>query len=322
MELGYDIAKGAEIIKSGGLVAFPTETVYGLGADGLNAQALAKIFEAKQRPTFDPLILHISSLDQLPIVLKQPIDSRFYKLAETFWPGPLTIVHEKSEAVPYLATSNLPTVAIRIPEHPIALELIRLAKTPIAAPSANLFGRLSPTSAQHVAQQLSHIDYIIDGGNTRFGVESTIVALQENNVIEILRPGAITQPMLKKAMPECDVILKAHHNLPNAPGMLDSHYAPQKPLTLHDSIIENNNLSTALLMPNAAKPVKNSAGRVIYLSKNGDLIEMASNLFAALHTLEDDQSIESIMAERIAEEGIGIAIMDRLKKASFKYKTI
>lgn len=321
MEIGYDIAKAAAIIKNGGLVAFPTETVYGLGGNGLDAKSIAKIFEAKKRPSFDPLILHISSLDQLQKVLKQPVDERFYQLAETFWPGPLTIVTEKSEIVPYLATSNLETVAIRMPEHPIALELIRLADTPIAAPSANLFGRLSPTSAQHVAQQLTTIDYILDGGSTRFGVESTIISLMPNNEIEILRPGAITLPMIKMAMPQCSVIIKDKHDLPNAPGMLDSHYSPQKPLILYDSIPLNNNSRIALLLPNASEPVMQNAGKTVYLSKTGDGIEMASNLFAALHTLEDDPSIDIIYAQTLPETGINIAIMDRLKKASFKWKT-
>lgn len=320
MEIGYDIAKAASIIKSGGLVAFPTETVYGLGGDGLNVTSIAKIFDAKKRPSFDPLILHISSLDQLSRVLKHPVDERFYQLAETFWPGPLTIVTEKSEEVPYLATSNLDTVAIRMPEHPIALELIRLSGTPIAAPSANLFGRLSPTTAEHVAQQLTNIDYILDGGGTQFGVESTIVQLLPNNEIEILRPGAITKPMLKNAMPNCVISIKAKHELPNAPGMLDSHYAPQKPLYLFDKMPINENTAVALLMPNASEPVNYSAGKVIYLSKNGDSIEMASNLFAALHTLEDDTTVHEIHAKVLPEEGIAIAIMDRLRKASFKWK--
>lgn len=320
MEIGHNIEKAAEIIINGGLVSFPTETVYGLGGDGLNPKAIAKIFEAKKRPSFDPLILHISSLDQLDRVLKKPIDQRFIQLAETFWPGPLTIVHEKSEAVPFLATSNLNTVAIRMPEHPIALELIRLANTPVAAPSANLFGRLSPTTAQHVAQQLTSIDYILDGGNTRYGVESTIVFLANNNTVEILRPGAITAPMLKIALPTQNIIIREKHELPNAPGMLDSHYAPQKPLLLFDVVPENNDGSTALLLPNASLPVKNSAGRVIYLSQNGDGIEMASNLFSALHSLEDDPMVKRIHAQSLPEDGIAIAIMDRLNKASFKWK--
>ncbi len=319
MEIGYNIAKAAAIIREGGLVAFPTETVYGLGGNGLDVKSIAKIFAAKQRPSFDPLILHISSLDQLPRVLQQPIDPRFYQLAEVFWPGPLTIVAQKSDNVPYLATSNLETVAVRMPEHPVALQLIREANTPIAAPSANLFGRLSPTTAQHVAQQLTTIDYIIDGGNTRFGVESTIVQLLPNNQIEILRPGAITLLMVQTAMPQCVVSIKKHHELPNAPGMLDSHYAPQKPLHLFNRVPTNSNHAIALLLPNASKPVI-SSGRVIYLSKNGDEIEMASNLFAALHTLEDDPTVEAIHAQILPEEGIAIAIMDRLRKASFKYK--
>ena len=320
MEIGYNIEKAAEIIKDGGLVSFPTETVYGLGGDGLNPKAIAKIFEAKMRPSFDPLILHISSLDQLDKVLKKPIDKRFIQLAESFWPGPLTIVHEKSEAVPYLATSNLNTVAIRMPEHPIALELIRLANTPIAAPSANLFGRLSPTTAQHVAQQLTTIDYILDGGNTRYGVESTIVYLSNNDTIEILRPGAITAPMLKAALPSQNIVIREKHELPDAPGMLDSHYAPQKPLILFDEVPDNSDKSTALILPNEAKPVKSAVGRVIYLSKNGDGVEMASNLFSALHSLEDDPEVERIHAQRLPEEGIAIAIMDRLNKASFKWR--
>ena len=185
-----NISEAAQIIKDGGLVAFPTETVYGLGANALNPFAVAKIFEAKERPSFDPLIVHIASFDDLNI-LSKGINENVIRLAKHFWPGPLTIVLPKSSVVPDIVTSGLNTVGIRMPDNPIALELIKQAGCPIAAPSANKFGLLSPVNAKHVRKQLPGIGYVLDGGNTRVGIESTIIAIDGHTCQRELLPSAI-----------------------------------------------------------------------------------------------------------------------------------
>lgn len=193
------IQTAARIINKGGLVAFPTETVYGLGANALNPIAVAKIFALKERPTFDPLIVHIASYDDLKTLTNQSTDLVF-KLAEKFWPGPLTIVLPKSSLIPDIVTSGLPTVGIRMPDNEIALNLIRALKCPIAAPSANKFGNLSPVSANHVKKQLPDVDFILDGGKTKIGIESTIVSL-DGNICTLLRPGKITLDDIENALP-------------------------------------------------------------------------------------------------------------------------
>ena len=187
IKTGTDIALAAHYIRQGELVALPTETVYGLGANALDAIAVAKIFEAKQRPTFDPLIVHIADMEMLGKLFLSPIDPLVFTLAKAFWPGPLTIVFKKTDLVPDLVTSGLDTVGVRMPSHPMALELIRTSGCPIAAPSANLFSQLSPTRPEHVQKQLTNVAYLLDGGSTNVGIESTIVAV-ENGETEMLRP--------------------------------------------------------------------------------------------------------------------------------------
>ena len=194
-----DIQTAAGIINNGGLVAFPTETVYGLGANALNPIAVAKIFALKERPSFDPLIVHIASFDDIKLLTNQPTDL-VLKLANKFWPGPLTIVLQKSSIVPDIVTSGLPTVGIRMPDNEIALNLIRTSKCPIAAPSANKFGNLSPVSASHVKKQLPGVDFILDGGRTEIGIESTIVSIV-GNTCTLLRPGKITLDDINDALP-------------------------------------------------------------------------------------------------------------------------
>ncbi len=189
MNILEEIKRGAEIILSGNLVAFPTETVYGLGADAFNPAAVAKIFETKERPSFDPIIVHICELSQLK-KLYNGSDERVYTLAEKFWPGPLTLVLPKTDAVPDIVTSGLDTVAVRMPDNHIALELIKHSHTPLAAPSANKFGMVSPTEAEHVRKQFPDI-FTIDGGKTSVGIESTVITLHEDG-FEILRPGVVT----------------------------------------------------------------------------------------------------------------------------------
>ncbi|HQI46215.1 MAG TPA: L-threonylcarbamoyladenylate synthase [Bacteroidales bacterium] len=226
-----NINLAAQYIKDGKLVAFPTETVYGLGANALNPLAVAKIFEIKERPSFDPLIIHISNINLLEkLILKT--DERIYKLAEKFWPGPLTMVLPKSKIVPDIVTSGLSTVGIRMPDNDIALELITKAECPIAAPSANKFGRISPTTAAHVKKQLPNVDYILDGGKTTVGIESTIIKLTEFG-FQILRNGIITREELERIIPFDN---NSEMEQISAPGMQKSHYSPKKKLQIADNV--------------------------------------------------------------------------------------
>lgn len=308
-----DIAAG--YIREGRLVAFPTETVYGLGANALNPLAVAKIFELKERPSFDPLIVHIASVDDLDKLTVNK-DSRVLLLAEKFWPGPLTIVLPKSDIVPDIVTSGLDTVGIRMPNNPIALELIRKAGCPIAAPSANKFGRVSPTTAQHVKKQLPNVDYILDGGKTQVGIESTIITLNENG-FEILRHGVITREDLDSVVPFHSGRDKSDSIV--APGMLKSHYSPNKPLYfLGDVHLNDMQRSNAGLLSFNTTDTEGYK-MVIPLSTSGNLREYAVNLFAAIHKMEESD-VEYIVAEPVEEHGVGLAIMDRLRKAAFRYR--
>ena len=226
------IAAAAKLIRSGGLVAFPTETVYGLGADALNPRAVAQIFEVKARPEFDPLIVHIADPEEISRLAETPpaLRAAGAALCQKFWPGPLTIVLPKNPVVPDIVTSGLPTVALRLPDNAIALELIRQAGTPIAAPSANKFGCLSPTTAEHVRKQLPELECILDGGQTRVGIESTVIALRPDGFV-ILRQGIITAEELAKVLPASAQTI-ANAGLAS-PGLLPAHYSPRKPLYLN-----------------------------------------------------------------------------------------
>ena len=307
----------AQAIKDGKLVAFPTETVYGLGADAFNPAAVARIFQEKERPSFDPLIVHISSVEQLPL-LTRAITPTVLKLAESFWPGPLTLVLPKQPGVHDIVTSGLDTVAIRMPNHEVALKLITLSGTAIAAPSANKFGQLSPTHHKHVTKQLKGVEYVIQGGNTSVGIESSVVAVEEGR-IQILRPGKITAADIRAVLPEAVVVdfTKPVDNHLPSPGLLNSHYSPKKPLYIADDLSQFKGQRYGYIA--FSDPAKNAeAKQVVVLSRNGDLAEAATNLFGALHLMEEAE-IDFIVAEPIKEEGIGIAIMDRLKKAAFQY---
>jgi L-threonylcarbamoyladenylate synthase len=315
MTFKENIAKAAQIIKNGGIVAFPTETVYGLGADVFNTKAIEKIFNIKERPLFDPLIVHISDIKQLELLVKK-VDENILKLAEKFWPGPLTIVTEKNENVPDLVTANLPTVAVRMPNHRAALQLIRQAETPIAAPSANKFGMLSPTNAKHVLKQLKNIDFIIDGGNTGVGIESTVISLNEEG-FKILRPGVISQQDLSTVIPYTDNKFFIQKRGLQSPGLLKSHYSPKVPLCiLGEEQVDSVNKKIGFLIFGKNKE-KNNGSVVENLSPAEDLKEAASNLYGALHKLEES-GVDMIIAEPVPETGIGIAIMDRLRKAAAK----
>ena len=325
------VKKAAEIIKRGGLVAFPTETVYGLGANGLDENAVPKIYEAKGRPSDNPLILHISKLDEIEDIVKE-IPKSALILAEEFWPGPLTMVFKKSERIPYRTTGGLESVAIRMPSNKIARELIEAAGVPIAAPSANSSGRPSPTKAAHVIYDLDgKIDMVIDGGEVDIGIESTIVDVT-GEVPVILRPGFITEKMLSEAIGrvEIDEVVKSlspdKDLKPKAPGMKYRHYAPRGKMTIykgsHSKVVEriNEEISklegkkTGVLATDETKSYY-KADIIISLGSREDGESIAHNLFDALRKFDDDD-VEFIYSEGFDENKLGFAIMNRLHKSA------
>lgn len=308
------INRAADILAAGGIVAFPTETVYGLGANALNAAAVARIFAVKNRPFFDPLIVHVSDIEQARMCCRE-FPERAQRLADAFWPGPLTMVLPKSDGIPDLVTAGLPTVAVRMPNHPLALKLIRRSGTPVAAPSANPFGALSPTTADHVLRHLAgKIDAVIDGGACTVGVESTIVSLAGDEPL-LLRPGGIAAEDIERVVGPL-TLEHAHADRPAAPGQLPSHYAPRTPLRLVKSAPRCGGRRTGLLALQAA-PAQHSYEAVEVLSPAGDLQEAATSLFAALHRL-DALGLDMIVAELCPEEQLGRAINDRLRRAAGK----
>ncbi|HNW43504.1 MAG TPA: L-threonylcarbamoyladenylate synthase [Elusimicrobiales bacterium] len=308
-----NIKIAAALIKAGGTVAFPTETVYGLGADGFNPAACARIFEIKGRPRFDPLILHAASLKQA-LRLFRRVPAPALRLMKKFWPGPLTLVLPKSAAVPDIVTAGLATVAVRVPANPAALALIKAAGRPIAAPSANKFGRLSPTTAAHVKKQLaSGPDMILDGGKTAIGVESTIVTFCKGHPV-LLRPGGLPLEELEKVSGRTSLARSPDSNAPAAPGCLKKHYAPAVRLKIiSPGQAVNAGRSAAYLAFSDAPAGKFRA--VETLSCRGDLREAAAGLFSALHRLENSGA-KIIYAEKVPPHGLGRAIMDRLRRAS------
>lgn len=309
------IQQAAKIIKCGGLVAFPTETVYGLGADGLNPIAVAKIFEVKKRPSFNPLILHISdkdSLEKFSPIKNEKIDL----LIEKFWPGPLTLVLPKSDIVPDIVTSGNPTVAVRMPNHSVALQLIEASGTPIAAPSANKFGYLSPTEAKHVEKYLGDkVDMILDGGKSPIGVESTIIQFHENEFY-LLRPGGLSKEEIENEIGKIKTG-KIDINKPTAPGQLPFHYSPQTPLKFFNKKFLDKDKKIGALFFKENK-IDFKFAEVKLLSVTGNLREAAANLFSHLHELEKS-NLDLILVEPVEEKGLGRAIMDRLRKASNKF---
>ncbi len=309
-----NIVRAAGILKSGGLVGFPTETVYGLGADAFNPEAVAAIFEVKRRPYFDPIIVHIADHEQVPLVAFTP-PARIERLMAAFWPGPLTLVMEKLPSVPDIVTAGLTTVAVRMPAHPVALSLIREAGRPVAAPSANLFGRLSPTSASHVALQLGdRVDMILDGGECTVGLESTILKIGEGGPV-LLRPGGLPLEEIEKITGKVIVPLTAADAIPEAPGQLPSHYSPSAPLRLIDGFDDIPPDSTnAGVLAFMTAPGNLRVKKIEVLSENGDLREAAARLFSCLHRL-DEAGVDLIYAQRVPETGLGMAIMNRLCRA-------
>jgi L-threonylcarbamoyladenylate synthase len=312
------IKAAAAVIRRGGLVAFPTETVYGLGANALDPVAVARIFELKERPSFDPLIVHIASWDDLSLLTTGPVPG-VRELAMRFWPGPLTIILPKSARVPEIVTAGLPTVGVRMPDHETALQLISEAGCPIAAPSANKFGKLSPVTANHVRKQLPETDFILDGGTTRVGIESTIVAL-DGNVCTLLRPGVITLAEIREALPSEFVVSVRNNGNMISPGLLKSHYSPLKPLFLVRDLSVSLPRGSGLIV-HEQKNTLPPCEKLILTSETCNYREIAANLFSALHAMEDDERVRRIFIEPVPETGLGTAIMDRLKRAAYQYQS-
>ncbi|MBS1903303.1 MAG: threonylcarbamoyl-AMP synthase [Bacteroidetes bacterium] len=309
--IGTDVQKAAAILRSGGIVAIPTETVYGLAANAFDAAAVARIFEVKNRPTFDPLIVHIASADTLASVVRSVPDWA-QVLSEHFWPGPLTVVLPKRQIIPDIVTAGLDTVGVRVPNHALTLELLEQLPFPLAAPSANPFGYISPTSAQHVADQLADtVDYILDGGECRVGVESTIVGELEGRS-SVFRLGGVALEQLEPYLGTLDV-RPGSDSLPVGPGMLASHYAPHKSVVIA-APPTNCDSRTGYLGFSATSPYLPPENQRI-LSEKADLREAARAVFAALREL-DQLDVDVIYAELVPERGLGRAINDRLRRAS------
>lgn len=315
-EVSTDRNAAVELLRKGEIVALPTETVYGLAADALNPIAVAKIFEAKGRPHFDPLIVHLPDQNWLEKVVEPPAQDRqlVLQLGEKFWPGPLTMVLPKREIIPEIVTAGLDTVAIRISAHPVFSEIARAFGKPLAAPSANRFGRISPTIAKHVLDELDgHIPLIIDGGPTTHGIESTIVAVRDGK-IDILRRGPITAKQLSAFG---EVGIATEREKISAPGQLPSHYAPKTPLRIVDDLKAFTPLPNRRCALLAWNPIKNDQrfAAIRQLSDQQDLREAAANLFRYLREL-DELDVDLIVAERVPGQGLGAAILDRLQRAS------
>lgn len=325
--------QAVDALREGGLVAFPTETVYGLGADARRSDAVAGIFQAKGRPSDNPLIVHIASVDQLD-ELVLPYPRLAGQLMEAFWPGPLTIVLPvRPDVLSPLVTAGLDTVGVRMPDHPVALELLRLAGCPVAAPSANRSGRPSPTLAQHVREDLDgRISGIIDGGPTGVGLESTVIELAGDCAIRILRPGGVTEEELRMALPDVEIISEGGSGdapeKPRSPGMKYTHYAPKGELTVvrgrPEDVVAYISSQAAMASSRGEKTgvlaFSERAGRyeadlVLDCGSEKRLHEAAHRLYASLRQF-DEGGVSRIWAEACSEEGIGGALMNRMAKAA------
>ncbi|MBN7811696.1 threonylcarbamoyl-AMP synthase [Algoriphagus sp. H41] len=318
-EIGKDIASAKAFLEKGQLVGIPTETVYGLAGNALDSEAAALIFETKNRPGFDPLILHTSSIERVGEFVRE-FPEQLRVLAENFWPGPLTLLLPRKAIVPDLVTSGLDRVAVRVPQHPLTLALLEELSFPLAAPSANPFGYISPTRPSHVEAQLGdRIPYILDGGACTVGLESTIVGMEAGE-ITIYRLGGLEIAELEKLVGP--VTIKDHSSSnPAAPGQLDSHYSPRKPFLLGDlqELIREKKAQgenfAVLSFSQAFSDLE--PGRQIALSPSENLHEAAKNLFAAMREL-DESPATVILAELMPETGLGRAINDRLRRAAAK----
>jgi L-threonylcarbamoyladenylate synthase len=310
------LSTAAAAIRAGHLVGMPTETVYGLAANALDSQAVLRVFQAKGRPTFDPLIVHVADVAQAWTVARP--SARAERLARTLWPGPLTLVLPRTAIVPDLVTSGLDTVGVRCPDHPVALALIRAAGVPLAAPSANPFGRISPTTAAHVREQLGDaVAVVLDGGPCRVGIESTVLLPDPSPII--LRPGGVTRERLEEILGEpvavADRAARAASLPQQAPGMLPSHYAPVKPLRLRAPAEPWPTDPQVGVLAFTGGDVPRSCRYREVLSPRGDLAEAAAGLFAALRRLDASPAI-TLVAERVPDRGLGLGINDRLRRAA------
>lgn len=325
------IIEAAKVINKGGLVAFPTETVYGLGANALDGEAVKKIFIAKGRPQDNPLIIHVASKDISGFVKEVPEVAKV--LIDKYWPGPLTIILKKKDIVPSQTSANLDTVGVRMPNNPIALKLIKFANTPIAAPSANISGRPSPTEMQRCVEDLGgKIDYILGGERSEVGVESTILDCTVNPPV-VLRPGGITLEMLREIDSNIEIdkgiMVNNNENLkPKAPGMKYRHYAPKAQLKIIkgnskktiekiNEIVQNSisDKKKIIILTTEENSTHYKNAKTIILGSDKDLNLIAQNLFEALRTC-DDEKADLILCESFDEVGVGIAIMNRLNKAA------
>ncbi len=313
-EQAQTVARAVELLRAGQVVALPTETVYGLAADALNAVAVARIFESKERPRFDPLIVHLPEHGWLERVamIENPMRALIERLADEFWPGPLTMVLPRSDLVPGIVTAGLETVAVRMSAHPIFAAIAQTFGGPIAAPSANRFGRISPTAAAHVVEELAgRIPLIVDGGAAQHGLESTVIALRRGG-IDLLRAGPVTREELR----QFGEVRSGRKEVTESPGQLAAHYRPQAPLRIIRQISEvdvpKGKRYGALLWSDT--PFSETFVESRRLSTKGDLREAAANLFRQLREL-DHAGLDLILAEALPEEGLGLAIMDRLRRA-------
>jgi len=308
---GNSIDAAKKFLLQSETVAIPTETVYGLAANALNEDAVLKIFSVKNRPHFDPLIVHVHSKKEIEKYAEE-ISAQAKKVIDAFMPGPVTVLLKKKNVVPDLVTSGLDNVAIRIPNHSLAIELLKQLDFPLAAPSANPFGYISPTTARHVFDQLQgKIPYILDGGATNIGVESTIVGF-ENDEPVVYRLGGLAIEEIERVVGKVKLSLNESSN-PKSPGMLKSHYAPKKRLVIGELVIGELVNSGAICFDKYIEGIDEK--KQILLSPKGDLNEAAKNLFAAMRKL-DASDVEEIIAVKFPEIGLGRAINDRLKRAS------
>ncbi len=330
-----NIILASKYIKEGKLVAFPTETVYGLGANALDKISVAKIFEVKNRPNFDPLIVHIANKEDIYKYVDF-VNEDVYKLINEFWPGPLTLVLKKKNIIPDIVTAGLETVAIRMPSNDIALKLIKYSELPIAAPSANPFNYLSPTTANAVLETIGNkIDIILDGGKTQFGLESTIITINQENQIILLRPGALEIEKIEKLLNK-KIILYSNQKI-LSPGQTKHHYQPHKKLFIIKNFIKSNTnklikkiekqfdinkiyflLTFKNIDLEQYKDIYKLDFVIDYLSDKNDYYEIASNLFEKLY-IADKSDKEIILVNEVPKESLGLAIMNRLEKAATDY---
>jgi L-threonylcarbamoyladenylate synthase len=310
--------KAVEALHDGKLVAIPTETVYGLAAKATNTEAVKQIFKVKNRPENNPLILHFPDLESALPYIRKPSEA-VRKLAGQFWPGPLTLLLEKSVLVPEIVTAGAERVAIRVPDHPVTLQLLRKLKSPIAAPSANPSGYISPTTALHVEKQLGHkIPLILNGGPCKRGIESTIMGWNENNMPVIYRMGSITPLEIEKCIGRKPEILTTEGKKIEAPGMLSKHYSPKSPTLITDNVekaIQQHSDKKLGVIRNMPGRLSTPVFKELILSETGNFEEIARNLYTKMHEM-DALHPDLIIIETVMEEGIGIAINDRLRRAS------